>query len=223
QFLEVMGQDRGNVAAGFTNNFVTGTLSLGNFVRLVDNADNSAGAGSEALYVNTLIVPAGSTLDLNHLSLYARAVQIDGTVICGTINQTADSGPTLNTPTTGAISVTGEVDDWTFFGRAGRAVTVVVNPGPSGVPAPLNPILGFADVRLLSPAGDVLAAASSASLGQIVTLPNVQLPADGIYRVQVRAAVGGNRGNYILTVGNATVDTMPLLLNQRTTGFLETP
>src|SRR5207247_3573406 len=75
----------------------------------------------------------------------------------------------------------------------------------------------------LSPAGDVLAAASSASLGQIVTLPNVQLPADGIYRVQVRAAVGGNRGNYILTVGNATVDTMPLLLNQRTTGVLETP
>ena len=37
----------GNVMAGFTHNFTYGSLSLsgGSFIRLVDNADNSAGSG----------------------------------------------------------------------------------------------------------------------------------------------------------------------------------
>src|SRR5262249_50728520 len=54
QTLEVMSQDLGAVAAGFTRNFAYGALkvSSNNYVRLMDNADNAAGTGAEALYVN---------------------------------------------------------------------------------------------------------------------------------------------------------------------------
>ena len=83
-----MGQDLGNVMAGFTHNFVYGSLSLsgGTYVRLVDNAHNATGAQPEALYVGTLLVPAGTTLDLNGLHVYAHQTQVLGTVVGGTIN-----------------------------------------------------------------------------------------------------------------------------------------
>src|SRR5262249_11507048 len=105
QLFEVMGQDRGNVAAWSTRNFQLGTLQLsGTYARLVDNADNAAGTGAEALYVDNLIVPAGSTLDLNLFRVYARSTQIAGTVVGGTINAAPDGGPlALGTPTPGAI------------------------------------------------------------------------------------------------------------------------
>jgi hypothetical protein len=63
RLLEVMSRDLGNIPAGFSQNFVYGTLQLtaGTNVTLVNNSDNAPGA--EALYVNSLIVPAGSTLD----------------------------------------------------------------------------------------------------------------------------------------------------------------
>jgi RHS repeat-associated protein len=225
QLLEVLGQDRGSGAPGFTNNFVLGTLTFGGtYVRLVDNADNSSGAGPEALYVNSLVVPSGTTLDLNSFHLYARQVQIDGTVLGGTITLVPDGGTiVLNAPSAGAIAVSGEIDEWTFFGRSGRAVTVVANPGTTGAPAALSPTLNFADVRLLDPSGAVIASGISATSGQIVTLLGVELPADGTYRVQVQAAPGGDRGNYVLAVWNATVDTRPLVFNQQTSGVLETP
>src|SRR5262249_19076919 len=88
QLLEVMSQDRGNTAAGFSRNFDYGTLDLGNntYVRLVDNARNSSGTDAEALYVNALSVPAGTTLDLNGLRVYARAALISGTVLGGIVN-----------------------------------------------------------------------------------------------------------------------------------------
>src|SRR5262249_19060407 len=77
QPVEAMSNDLGNVTAGFTNNFAYGTLALANntYVQLVDNAHNSAGMGAEAVYTNTLSVPAGTTLDLNGLHCYARAAQ----------------------------------------------------------------------------------------------------------------------------------------------------
>ena len=73
QLLEVMSQDLGNVESGFTNNFAYGTIALGSntYVQLVDNAHNSSGNGPEAIYVNALIVPSGTTLDLNGFHLYA--------------------------------------------------------------------------------------------------------------------------------------------------------
>ena len=37
----------------------------------------------EALYVNTLIVPSGATLNLDGLHLYARTEQVNGTIVQG--------------------------------------------------------------------------------------------------------------------------------------------
>ena len=88
----------------------------------------------EALYVNSLIVPAGATLDLDGLHVYTRAAEIDGTVLHGTIQNVPENGQlALNASTPGTINAAGQVDDWTFFGRAGQAVTVIVDPG-SGAP-----------------------------------------------------------------------------------------
>src|SRR5271157_2598176 len=85
QLLEVMSQDLGNVAAGFTNNFAYGTLQLtaNTYVELVDNAANSPGSTPQALYVNNLIVPAGATLNLDGLHLYVHTEQINGTIVSG--------------------------------------------------------------------------------------------------------------------------------------------
>jgi hypothetical protein len=91
QLMEVMSADLGAVAAGFTNNFDFGSLSVGGdqanptYVKLVDNDRNSSSPGPEALYVDSLAVPAGSTLDLNNLHVYAHTAQIDGTVINGSV------------------------------------------------------------------------------------------------------------------------------------------
>jgi hypothetical protein len=146
QPFEAMSQDLGNVPAGFANNFTYGSITLANgaYVRLVDNARNSTGTGAEALYVNSLLVPAGTTLDLNGLHVYTRAAEIAGTITGGTVSELPSGGPILlpillGTPTAGTIASSGAVDDWTFFGRGGHAVTVVVNPGSGPAPAPLDP------------------------------------------------------------------------------------
>ena len=228
QLLEAMGRDAGSDPAGFMHNFAYSTLALSNntYVRLVDQSDNAAGAGAEVLYVNSLLVPAGTTLDLNGLHLYVRAAQVSGTIVGGTVTQIPDSGPiVLATATPGSIAVSGELDEWTFFARAGRSVTVVVNPGSGGSPAPLAPYLSYAQVQLLDGANNVMATATGSSNGQIVALSDVALPADGTYRIQVRASAGhsANTGNYFVTLWDVTADVYPLVLNQQRTGSIETP
>ncbi len=124
QFLEAMSDDLGNISAGFHDNFAYNTLAIGSndYVRLVDLSDNSGSSSPEALYVNTLIVPSGSTLDLNGLHLYYRAAEIDGTITAGSATPMAGGGPVaLNTVNPGNLQVAGEVDDWSFFGLRGRA------------------------------------------------------------------------------------------------------
>jgi hypothetical protein len=84
--LEVAGRDLGFMAAGFQRNFALDALHVGGenpaSLRLVDLIDNQRnGAGNEALYVDTLIVTAGSTLDLGGLKLYYRHAQVAGDVI----------------------------------------------------------------------------------------------------------------------------------------------
>src|SRR5208337_540992 len=110
QFLEVMSQDLGNVAAGFSNNFAYGTLAVGSndYVRLVDLQENSGSSTPEALYVNTLIVPSGSTLDLNGLHLYYRTGAIKGTISAGSVTPLEGGGPLpLNTSAPGTLQVAG--------------------------------------------------------------------------------------------------------------------
>ena len=87
QNLEAMSNDLGSGAAASANNFNYGTLSVGagNYVTLVDQSDNSAGVGAEAVYAGRLIVPSGSTLNLNGLHLYTQTAQISGTVVGGTV------------------------------------------------------------------------------------------------------------------------------------------
>jgi RHS repeat-associated protein len=226
QLLEVMSQDVGNVSAGFARKFVYGTLALDNYtyVRLVDNARNSRGMDPEALYVNTLTVPAGTTLDLNGLHAYARDIQTGGSIVGGTVLQLPPGGPLpLASPAPAAIISDSQSDEWTFFGRAGQATTVVVNTGSSGIPQPSQPYLNFANVQLLDPSGNVLASSTNSQSGADVTLLEVALPVDGTYRVRVRAGQTGGRGHYVLTLWDATVHTAPANVNQAVTSRIDSP
>jgi hypothetical protein len=93
QQFEAMSNDLGAVQSGWTTNFAYGTLSLTNntYVKLVDLADNAAGAGNEAVYVRNLVVPAGNTLDLDGLHLYVRTSTIGGTILNGTVSTVSNS------------------------------------------------------------------------------------------------------------------------------------
>ena len=86
--FEVAGEDVGAILAGFDTNFALGTLQLGGDtgigqLQLVDLFDNRPDwTGDEALYVDKLILGAGSTLDLNSLNLYYETfTDLGGTVL----------------------------------------------------------------------------------------------------------------------------------------------
>ena len=81
--FEVGGRDLGADANGFVGNFGLGTLELGGQggagrVVLVDLFDNQpASSGTEALYVQDLIVNTGSELWLNGIHLYVNGVLVN--------------------------------------------------------------------------------------------------------------------------------------------------
>jgi hypothetical protein len=87
--LEAMSKDLGADVAGLENNFAFGTLVLdaNSNVQLVNQAQNSSGAAADAVYARSLFIPAGATLDLNGVTLYAQNVQVAGNVINGAISQ----------------------------------------------------------------------------------------------------------------------------------------
>ncbi len=228
QFLEVMGNDLGNVSAGFHDNFAYGTLALGSndYVRLVDLANNSGSSSPEALYVNTLIVPSGSTLDLNGLHLYYRAGEVNGTITAGSATPLAGGGPLpLNTSAPGNLQVAGEIDNWTFFGRAGQLVDVFLHTGSGGTPSPIQPPLDQGDVTLLDPNGNQVAIASNSQSGADASILSQVLPADGTYQIKVQAAARDSSatGNYIVAAYDATVYTSPVQLDQAVYGQLGSP
>jgi RHS repeat-associated protein len=228
QLLEAMSKDDGDIAAGFTNNFVFGTLSLDNntYVQVVDQSNNSGGSGHDAVYAESIIVPAGTTLDLNGLNVYARAVQVDGTVLHGTIQQAPNAGAlVLNTATPGDLATSGELDEWTFYGYAGRTISVFVNPGSGTQPGPVSPSLQWANVVLLDSSGNVLASASDSSAGANITLPNVTLPANGTYKIHINAASSDTAatGNYIVSAYDVTSHAGTLNLGQPAVGDITTP
>jgi hypothetical protein len=83
QSVEVLSRDLGAVESGFaTTNYLLGALRLraGANVELVNNHNNAAGKGAEAIYTKELVVPAGATLVTNGLKIYTRAATIAGTV-----------------------------------------------------------------------------------------------------------------------------------------------
>lgn len=76
--FEVAGQDLGPVATGYDQNFALASLQLGGpagsaRLRLVDARDNQTSwDGAEALYVDTLVIEDGASLDPNGLNIYFR-------------------------------------------------------------------------------------------------------------------------------------------------------
>jgi RHS repeat-associated protein len=231
QPLEVMSRDLGATPAGFVHNFAYGTLVVSDYwfrgsVRLLDTADNSPGADPEALYVDTLIVRPGCTLDLNGLHVYARNTQISGTARGGSITVVPDGGPIgLNATESGTIAAAGEVDDWTFFGRLGQFVALTVHPGAAGQPAPMAPPLNFARVTLLDAAGRVLATAESSQSAADAAIAPLGLPADGVYHIKVQASANqpASTGPYVLSTVGTTARESPLPLGQQVIGRLDTP
>jgi len=91
--FEVAGADRGGSWEAFHSNFTLGTLQLGGAevgrVQLVDGFDNQADgqAVGEALYVRSLQVEPGSTLNLNGLNLYCLDFRNQGVITGGTVLQ----------------------------------------------------------------------------------------------------------------------------------------
>jgi hypothetical protein len=224
--LEAMSLDLGNVPNGYVNNFAYGTISLaaGAQVTLVDQSTNSAGPPPEAVYVNSLIAPAGSSLNLNGLHLYAGLTQIAGTITNGTISQVPNNGGTLafSTSMSGTLSAPGALDEFTFFGRGGHQVTVVVDPGSANV---LPPKLNYAEVQLFDPSTNLLTRASNSVAGASVLLTSPALPTDGTYRVRVRSPSNqsASTGNFLVTVWDSTPNTYSLVLNQQANGQITTP
>lgn len=225
--LEVMSTDLGNVAAGFVDNFAYNkiTLASSSYVKLVDQNRNSptSGANPEALYVNALSVPSGSTLDLNGRHVYTRQSQIAGVILNGSIAQLPSAGElNLGQPAAGKLATTTQVDDWTFFGRSGHSISVVLSTGSASQVPPLQPSLNFARFSVLDANGNVLGSAVSNISGGDVTLQGVNLPADGVYKVRVESQSGGT-GHYIMTVHDGTARTFSMELNKRLHGEIDNP
>ena len=110
--LESMSQDLGPNGAGYYQNFAYGVVALESaYLQLVDFSSNAAGGATEALYLDTLSVPAGSTLDLNGIHVYARVVQGGGTILGDTLTLVS-AGITV-TPLTGLTTT--EVGGSTSF------------------------------------------------------------------------------------------------------------
>ena len=92
--FEVANMDYGAVEAGFDSNVVLAKLTIGGddigYVELIDGRDNGNSGGSggwnEALYVDELVLNAGSTLDLAGFHLYTHSfVDNGGTVLNGDV------------------------------------------------------------------------------------------------------------------------------------------
>ena len=225
QLLEVMGQDYGISQLGFIHNFNYGTLTLANntYVQLVNQYQNSSSIAPEALYVNSLVVPTGCKLDLNGLHVYARGSQISGQILHGSVTMIPNSGPIgFGNPTLGNVTTPGQLDQWTFFARAGQLYTVLVDPGTgSGVP----PYLGYVQVKVADTNGAALAFGTNTSSGTPVLLSGVSVTNDGTYSVQVSAspAAPSSTGHYMVAVWQTTPNVQPLPMNQTVSGSIGTP
>ncbi len=228
QLLEAMSADLSAVQSGFVNNFAYNTLTLASstYVQIVDQSKNTSTNQPEAVYVNELVVPSGTTLDLNGLHLYARGEQVAGTVLNGTILQIPSSGPiALNSSTPGILNPAGSVDDYTFYGTAGQSITVSLNPGTGGANPALSPALDWGEVQLLDKNQDVLASATSSSSGAIATISGFSLPADGTYTIQVQAPQSqlSSTGNFVVSAYNVTPNQQSLTVNQVLNGDITNP
>ena len=231
QFLEAVSNDVGLTAAGFSAaNYLFGSLEVGpnTWVRVTNQADNSPGA-TEAIYTNSLIVRAGATLDLMNFRLYTRAVYIEagGRVINGDVEPVFRDGGNLvlGQPTPGKVDAVAQVDEWTFFARAGGSVALRLNPGSSVQPAAVAPQLSVGRVELVDPLGRTVSFAISPSAGALASISSIVLPLEGIYKVLVSAPPSTPlaTGNYVITATDTTPnprDTAIRIQSSRTAEML---
>jgi hypothetical protein len=79
QSIEVAGRDLGPTPIGFDTNFALGKLEVApsTLVTFVDNFSNTNGAGTEALYVDTLIFRSGAIVTLSNCRVYYNNLTID--------------------------------------------------------------------------------------------------------------------------------------------------
>ncbi len=95
RLLEAMSEDRGPFGLTPGENFNYDTIRLGSstYVRLSDVARNSS-PSPEVVYVRQLIIPTGSTLDLNGVTLYTSSTSFGGgRVVNGTVIHTNVNNP----------------------------------------------------------------------------------------------------------------------------------
>ncbi len=159
--VEAMSNDIGNSASGLAGNFDYGPVSLAAnaYVRLVDRSANVAGAaGPNAVYVTSLYVPTGATLDLNGLHLYAASADVLGTVLNGTVTGIAGQAPDLSPENAAAAAAsTGIV----------AATWNDVNGGGANVTTPYTDQVQLVDVT----AGNAVLATATVSHAASVAAP----------------------------------------------------
>ncbi|MBY0113988.1 MAG: FG-GAP repeat protein [Phycisphaerales bacterium] len=145
--FEVMSRDYGNAGAA-TRNYVPGSfplyeLRLGDIpvtVNLV-NLHNNANAGKEVVYLDSLVIPAGSRLNTNGYTVYTRSASIAGSV------DNLNNIRALGAPCAADLAIDGIVADsdfelfvgaynFTFCSEEGMAAASGALPG--GCPADLN-------------------------------------------------------------------------------------
>jgi hypothetical protein len=123
--LEVFEREYGYSFDGFAKPFSYGSLRLiGSHVKLIDLANNSSGAGSEAIYADQVIVDVNSSIDLNGLHIYAKSATIRGQVFNGIIQVVvANNAPVLNI--TGSPKLNTIIEDPTS--NAGTLVSTILS------------------------------------------------------------------------------------------------
>ena len=190
-----------------------------------DIAQNSAGKGAEALYVNALVVPAGSDTRPEWLEpLYTRFPDRRKGHRRDDQRVAERRSASNNAIAPGSIASAGQVDDWTFYGWAGDSATVVVNPG-GGTPAPLLPLLNYASVQVFDPERQPARVVEQLDGGAVITLADLTLPIDGTYDVDVQAASGkaASVGQYLIGEYDSTVRVAAVTFGQSYTSTLASP
>lgn len=222
--LEAPSEDLGLTQDGFDDPSAFDEIVVDHYtrLRLVDLVDDTASAAPESVYVDSLVLPSTSILDLNGLNLYARLAQLAGTVVNGTVNQIANTETlTVNTPTVGQITEAGELDEWVFTGSSGSYITVALETAGAGL---AEPPLGRASIRLLDPSGNVIATTSSNDADETLLLRNVYLPVSGDYKIRVHAAASNTDSTGSYRVATYERDqSLSLVLNQQHNGRFEIP
>ena len=135
QSFEVAGQDVSAVPDGFTNNFAMGRLeiSTNGAVTFSDQFDNDWQAQdpcTEALYVDTLVLQAGSTITLDKCRIYYR--QAEGLDVATIIIPMGTCGELVQVPM-GDFDGDGDVD------LVDHAVFFDCLAGPDTTPTPTLP------------------------------------------------------------------------------------